>query len=228
MSGKLSIVATPIGNMGDITYRAVVTLRKCDLILAEDTRTTIGLLKHYDIPHKEVVSFFEGNEDRKFDEVIQMLLGQDKHVALVSESGTPLISDPGYKLVRDAARAGVLVESIPGPTALISALTVSGLPTNAFAFLGFLPKKESHARKLLIQTKDSLHDIDQLKTVVFYESPHRLIKTLQLVKEVFGDIEVVVARELTKIHEEVRQENVSQSIEYFTKNRPRGEFTILF
>lgn len=225
-SGKLSIVATPIGNMEDITFRAIITLRKCDLILAEDTRTTGGLLKHYDITHKEVVSFFEGNEERKINFAITLLL-QGKHVALASESGTPTISDPGYKLVREAINAGVIVESIPGPTALISALTSSGLPTNAFLFLGFLPKKKSHAKKLLLQTKDSLQDIEQLKTVLFYESPHRLIKSLQLIKEVFGNADIVVARELTKMHEEVRRENVTQAIEHFETSKPRGEFVVL-
>lgn len=228
MAGKLSIVATPIGNMEDITFRALRTLKECDLILAEDTRTTIGLLKHYDIPHKEIASFFEGNEDRKLDEVLRMLVVDEKHISLVSESGTPLVSDPGYKLVREVTKAGINVESVPGPTALIAALTSSGLSTNAFLFLGFLPKRESHARKLLIQTKDALFDIDQLKTVVFYESPHRLIKSLQSIKQVFGDIEIVVARELTKIHEEVRIEKVGNSIEHFERNRPRGEFTVLF
>lgn len=228
MAGKLSIVATPIGNLEDITLRALRTLKECDLILAEDTRTTIGLLKHYDIPHKEIASFFEGNEDRKLDEVLRMLVVDEKHISLVSESGTPLVSDPGYKLVREAIKAGVKIESIPGPTALVAALTASGLPTNAFLFLGFLPKKEAHAKKLLIQTKDSLQDIEQLKTVLFYESPHRLIKSLQSIKHVFGDIEIVVARELTKIHEEVRRESVTGAIEHFERNKPRGEFTVLF
>lgn len=227
MTGKLSIVATPIGNLGDITYRAVETLKSADVILAEDTRTTVGLLKHYQIPHKEVISFFEGNEERRTGEIVQMLLGQGKFVALVSESGTPLISDPGYKLVREAIKVGVEVESIPGPTALIAALTVSGLPSNAFLFLGFLPKKQAHIKKLFIQTKDSFYDIEQLKTVIFYESPHRLLKSLQLIKQMFGDVYVVVARELTKMHEEVRRENIVDSIEHFTKTRPRGEFVVM-
>ncbi|MEK7521756.1 MAG: 16S rRNA (cytidine(1402)-2'-O)-methyltransferase [Patescibacteria group bacterium] len=224
--GKLSIVSTPIGNLEDITLRALSTLKACDLILAEDTRTTIGFLKHYDIPPKEVVSFFEGNEEGKINFAITSIL-QGKHLALVSESGTPLISDPGYKLVREAIKAGVVIESIPGPTALISALTVSGLPTNAFLFLGFLPKKESHSRKLLIQARDAIQDIEQLKTIVFYESPHRLVKTLHLIKVVFGELQIVVARELTKMHEEVRRERVGEAIEHFNKDKPRGEITVL-
>lgn len=227
MAGKLSIVATPIGNLGDITYRAIETLKTADTILAEDTRTTTKLLRHYNIPHKELISFFEGNEEKRASEVLLAILGQDKQIALVSESGTPLISDPGYKLIREAISAGIKIETVPGPAALISALTVSGAPTNSFLFLGFLPKKDGNARKILIQTKDSLSDIEQLKTVIFYESPHRLIRSLQLVKAVFGEVSVVVARELTKIHEEVRRGSISKVIEYFNKVKPRGEFTII-
>jgi len=218
----LSIVATPIGNLGDITYRAIQTLTECDVVLAEDTRTTVKLLAHYQIPHKELVSFFEGNEERKINFAIT-LLDEGKHVVLVSESGTPLISDPGYKLVREAVNRGITVESVPGPTALISALTVSGLPTNAFLFLGFLPKKEAHVKRLFLITRDTLRDIEQLKTVIFYESPFRLLKTLNLVEQVFGEANIVVARELTKIHEEVRKGKVSEIIAHFEKVKPRGE-----
>ena len=227
MAGKLSIIATPIGNMGDMTYRGVEVLSTVDAILSEDTRTTLKLLKHYKVPHKPLFSFFEGNENEKQDQALQMLV-DGAHLALVSESGTPLISDPGFKLVREAIKNGVVVESIPGATALIAALTTSGLPTNAFLFLGFLPKKESHAKDLLLKTKDSIQNIDQLKTVIMYESPHRLLQTLQLIEEVFGDIEIVVARELTKLYEEVRREKVSEAITHFTTKNPKGEFTILF
>ena len=218
----MSIVATPIGNLGDITYRAIQTLTECDVVLAEDTRTTVKLLAHYQIPHKELVSFFEGNEERKINFAIT-LLDEGKHVVVVSESGTPLISDPGYKLVREAVNRGITVESVPGPTALISALTVSGLPTNAFLFLGFLPKKEAHVKRLFLITRDTLRDIEQLKTVIFYESPFRLLKTLNLVEQVFGEANIVVARELTKIHEEVRKGKVSEIIAHFEKVKPRGE-----
>src|SRR3989338_2206060 len=222
MAGKLSIVATPIGNLGDITYRAIQTLTECDVVLAEDTRTTVKLLAHYQIPHKELVSFFEGNEERKINFAIT-LLDEGKHVVLVSESGTPLISDPGYKLVREAVNRGITVESVPGPTALISALTVSGLPTNAFLFFCFLPKKEEHVKRMFLITRDTLRDIEQLKTVIFYESPFRLLKTLNLVEKVFGEANIVVARELTKIHEEVRKGKVSEIIAHFEKVKPRGE-----
>lgn len=227
MAGKLSIVSTPIGNLEDMTYRAVRVLSEADAILAEDTRTTANLLKHFKIPHKPLFSFFEGNESEKQEQVL-LMLKDGASLVLVSESGTPLISDPGFKLVREAAAAGVKIESIPGATALITALTTSGLPTNAFLFLGFLPKKESHAKEMLEKTKEALKNMEQLKTVIIYEGPHRVVKTLQLIELVFGDIEIVVARELTKMYEEVRREKVSASIEHFTKKNPKGEFTILW
>lgn len=227
MAGKLFIVSTSIGNLEDMTYRAVRVLSEADAILAEDTRTTASLLKHFKIPHKPLFSFFEGNENEKQEQVLQMLR-DGANIALVSESGTPLISDPGFKLVREAVNTGIKVESIPGATALITALTTSGLPTNSFLFLGFLPKKESHAKDMLEKTKETLRNMEQLKTVIIYEGPHRVVKTLQLIEQVFRDIEVVVARELTKMHEEVRKESVSVAIAHFTNVLPRGEFVIMF
>lgn len=225
--GKLFIVSTPIGNLGDITYRAVQILKSCDVILAEDTRSAITLLKHYELPHKEIISFFEGNEEKRYGQIV-MLLSQDKNVALISESGTPLISDPGFKLIRSLVENGIEIIAIPGPTAAITALTLSGLPTNAFLFFGFLPKKHGKVKKVLEEAKSVLKASETIKTVLFYESPHRLLDTLQSIESVFGDIEIVVARELTKIYEEVRREKVSESITYFTQEAPRGEFTILF
>ena len=227
MSGKLYIVSTPIGNLEDMTYRAVRVLSEADAILSEDTRTTGKLLKHFNIPHKPLFSFFEGNENEKQEQVLQMLK-DGASLALVSENGTPLISDPGFKLVRDAIAAGIKVESVPGATALIAALTSSGLPTNAFLFLGFLPKKDSHAAVLLEKTKETLERMEQLKTVIIYEAPHRVVQTLQLIELVFGDIEVVAARELTKMYEEVKRERVSKLLEHFKKVNPKGEFTILW
>lgn len=222
----MSIVSTPIGNLGDITYRAIQTLIDCDIILAEDTRTTAKLLAHYQIPHKELASFFEGNEGRRINSVIAQIK-EGKHIAIVSESGTPLISDPGYKLVREAISMGMPIESIPGPTAFVSALSISGLPTNAFLFLGFLPKKEAHAKRLFLSVRDTLHGVEQLKTVIFYESPFRLLKSLNLVKQVFGEADVAVARELTKIHEEVKSGRVTEIIAHFEKIKPRGELVVL-
>lgn len=225
--GKLYIVATPIGNLADITLRALETLKDADLILAEDTRTTQNLLTHYDIHGKKLFSFFEGNENRRTPEVLRMLQNTQQNIALVSESGMPLISDPGYKLVREAIRVGIPIEAVPGPTALITALVVSCLPPNAFIFLGYLPRKEAHVRRLFTGLKETSTHIPQVKTVIFYESPHRLLGTLQLIKEVFGEIDIVVARELTKIHEEIIRKRVMDVIGYFTKNNPRGEFVVL-
>lgn len=226
--GKLFIVATPIGNLTDITLRALETLKNSDLILAEDTRTTQKLLSHYDIYGKKPLSFFEGNEDRRTPEVLSMLQNTQQNIALVSESGMPLISDPGYKLVREVIKLGIPLEVIPGPTALTTALVVSGLPPNAFIFLGFLPRKESHVRKLFKNLKEGYVHIPQIKTAIFYESPHRLLATLHLIKDVFNSVDIVVARELTKVHEEIIRKPVTNAIEHFTKNNPRGEFVVLF
>lgn len=226
--GKLFIVATPIGNLADITLRALETLKDADLVLAEDTRTAQNLLTHYNIHGKKLISFFEGNEARRTPEVLAMLQSGAQNIALVSESGMPLISDPGYKLVREAIKRGIPVEAMPGPTALTAALVVSGLPPNAFIFLGYLPRKEAHVRRLFVGLKETSAHIPQIKTVIFYESPHRLLQTLQLGREVFGDIDIVVVRELTKIHEEIVRRNITDAIEYFTKNTPRGEFVVLF
>lgn len=224
--GKLSIVALPIGNLEDITLRAIRVLGEADVILAEDTRTASKLLSHYGIEGKNLESFFEGNEERKINFAIT-LLKENKNLVLVSESGTPLISDPGYKLVRECIKLEIPVETIPGPTAAIAALTISGLPPNAFIFLGFLPRKGTHVKKWFNQVKSCTND-SSLKTVIFYESPHRILKTLQSIKQIFGDVDIAIARELTKLHEEVRREKVSKSIEHFEKVRPRGEFVIVF
>lgn len=233
--GKLYIVSTPIGNLEDITFRAIRVLSEVSVILAEDTRSAHVLLKHYKIGKPKVlsevegqiISFFEGNEEKRIPEVIN-LLHDGRNVALISESGTPLVSDPGYKLVRECIQREIPIEAIPGPTAVVTALTVSGLPPNAFIYLGFLPKKEGKARKMLEGVKNSHEHLEDVKTVILYESPYRLSQTLNLIKEVFGDINIVVARELTKFYEEVRREKVSESIEYFTKTKPRGEFVVLF
>lgn len=220
---KLFIVATPIGNMRDITFRAIDTLGSVKLILAEDTRTTQNLLAHYNIPRPEIWSFFEGNEEKQIENVLARLLaGVD--VALVSESGTPIVSDPGYKLVREAINRGFKVEAIPGASAIITALVSSGLPPDKFLFIGFLPKKPGKRHALLEQTKNS----GLQTTVILYESPFRVVKTLAELKEVFGDINVVLARELTKMHEEIRRETISEAITHFANYSPKGEFVILF
>ncbi|OGD92924.1 16S rRNA (cytidine(1402)-2'-O)-methyltransferase [Candidatus Curtissbacteria bacterium RIFCSPHIGHO2_01_FULL_41_44] len=222
--GTLYIVSTPIGNLKDITLRAIETLKEVDYILCEDTRITGKLLSAYKI-NQEMVVFNDFNENRKTPEIIGDLL-KGKKIALVSDAGTPLISDPGYKLVRSAIENNIKVESISGQTAVISALTVSGQPPDKFLFFGYLPKKEGRRRKLLADISSIVQTIKL--TVVFFESPYRLIDTLKDIQSVFGNIDIVVLRELTKIHEEVRHEKVTDSIEHFLNVKPKGEFTILF
>lgn len=221
--GTLFIIATPIGNLKDITLRAIETIKEVDYILCEDTRVTGKLLSNYLLATR-MVAFNEFNENKKAQEVLAELVA-GKKIALMSDAGTPLVSDPGYKLVRDAIALGIKVESIPGPSAVITALTVSGMAPDRFLYLGYLPKKDGKRRTLLTEVK-ALRDSFKT-TVIFYESPFRVVDSLRDIHGVFGDIDVVVARELTKLHEGVRREKVSVAIEHFTKTPPRGEFTIL-
>ena len=221
--GTLYIVSTPIGNLSDITLRALLTLKSVDYILCEDTRNTGRLLKTYQI-NKKMVSFNEFNEDAKSTAVIEDLL-KDTKVALVSDAGTPLVSDPGFKLVREAVTKGIKVESIPGPTAAIAALTVSGLATDKFLFLGYLSKKEGKRRETLENIK-KVRELLNLTAIIF-ESPYRVIRTLEDIEDIFGDIDIVICRELTKLHEEIRREKVAESVAHFTGTTPRGEFVIL-
>lgn len=219
----LYIVATPIGNLGDITIRAIETLKSVDLIVCEDTRIFGKLAKTYQI-EKRLMAMNDFNEQSKVEQVL-LELESGKNVALVSDAGTPLISDPGYKLVRKAQAKGIKVESIPGPSAVTAALTVSGLPPDKFLFLGYLPKKENKRR-------ESLASLKRMKglvsfTAVIFESPYRLLALLEDIKSIFGDIDIVVCRELTKIHEEVRRGKVSESIAHFQKTPPKGELVIL-
>jgi len=218
---KLYLVSTPIGNLKDITFRAIDTLKAVDLILAEDTRVTKKLLAKYqiDIP---IESFFEHNEEKKIDTVIQKLK-QGQTVALVSDGGTPLISDPGYKLVREAIRNGIKVESIPGPSAVMASLTSSGLPTDQFLFVGYLPKKPRKINSIL-EFVDAVIKM-RATTIIFFESPYRLGKTLGTLAEKFPESELVVARELTKIHEEFVRDKAKNMVQ--KKIIPKGEITIL-
>ncbi len=222
--GKLYIVSTPIGNLEDMTLRAIRILAEADLILSEDTRRTGILLKHFKI-EKPQLSYFEFNEEKRIPQVIEKLR-TGLNIALVSDAGTPLISDPGFKLVRECVKLGIKVESIPGASAVLTALTVSSLPTDKFLFLGYLPKTQSKATRIL----ENLKKIQELQkmTVILFESPHKLLQTLENLKEVFGDLEIVIARELTKIHQEIRREKISKSISHFQKTKPKGEFTLLF
>lgn len=238
--GTLYIVATPIGNLEDITIRAVKTLQNVDAIACEDTRKT-GLLLSRILPihtnttnsamqnnnpiRPRLISYYEQNEMQRMPEVINALKN-GLNIALVSDAGTPTVSDPGFKLVREAIKEGIKVESIPGPSSVISSLVVSGLPTDKFLFVGYPPKKPGH-RKKLFQSFTLIHQCIKV-TYILFESPHHLVRTLIGMKEIFGDIDIVLTRELTKIHEEIRREKISISIDHFSKTNPKGEFVILF
>lgn len=215
----LYLVSTPIGHLKDITFRAVETLKSVDLIAAEDTRHTKILLQHYGI-ETPLTSYFEHNEFKK-GEYLLGLLKEGKKIALVTDAGTPGISDPGYHLVRLARENNIPMTVIPGPAALIAALSLSGLPCHNFIFEGFLPVKSAARRKKLAQFKD------EKRTVIFYESPYRILKTLVDMKDVLGDPVVVCARELTKKFEEVKRGPASELIQYFSKAGVRGEFVLL-
>jgi 16S rRNA (cytidine1402-2'-O)-methyltransferase len=217
--GILAIVSTPIGNMEDITLRALRILKEADLIAAEDTRRTGLLLKHFGI-EKPLTSYFEGNELKK-KEVILSRLKQGDRVALVSDAGTPGISDPGFRLIRAAIEDEIPVIPIPGPSAVITALSVSGLPTDAFLFKGFLPHKSKKRRDLLKELEDAR------ETLIFYESPHRISETLKDVYEILGDREIVLTRELTKVYEEVLRGKVSELLNQIGGRQLRGEMTLV-
>lgn len=215
----LYIVSTPIGNLKDITLRALETLKTVDLIAAEDTRHTKILTNHYDIT-TPLTSYFEHNQIKKGDTILK-LLKEGKNIALVTDAGTPGISDPGFHLIRLAKDNNIPVAVIPGPTALIAALSLSGLPAHNFIFEGFLPVKSGARRKKLEELKN------ESRTVIFYESPHRILKTLQDIRDVLDDCDVVVVRELTKKFEETKKAPASKLIEHFSKSKPKGEFVIL-
>lgn len=220
MFGTLYLVATPIGNLADITYRAIEILQRVAVIACEDTRHTHKLLQYYGIKTK-TVSYHEHNEQQRSDELIE-LLKQGRDVAVVSDAGTPGISDPGFRLVQAAIRHDVVVVPVPGPSALIAALIASGLSTDQFFFAGFLPPR-SGARQA------KLNEIRSVKaTLIFYEAPHRLAATLKDAYEILGDRKAVVARELTKIHEEIRRGFLSDLSQTFSaEEQARGEFVVL-
>ncbi len=224
----LYVVSTPIGNLADITLRALDTLFSSELILCEDTRKTLALLKHFQKPELAIpslVSFFEENELTRMPEIVTKLK-QGQNIALVSNGGTPAISDPGFKLVRECLKEKIKVVSVPGPSSPIASLSVSGLPTDKFLFLGFLPNKSGARIKLLEKVKKTQADLSS--TVIFLESPFRLVKSLLDLKSVFGDIKVVICRELTKIYEETENQNISYFLEKYKKNNPKGELVVLF
>ncbi|MBO6017973.1 MAG: 16S rRNA (cytidine(1402)-2'-O)-methyltransferase [Prevotella sp.] len=217
--GILYIVPTPVGNMEDMTLRAVRILKEADLVLAEDTRTSGILLKHFEIKN-QLMSHHKFNEHGTSAGVVNRLLAGET-VALISDAGTPGISDPGFFLVREAVRAGVEVQTLPGPTAFVPALVSSGLPCDRFCFEGFLPQKKGRKTRL-----ESLRD--EQRTMVFYESPYRLVKTLQQFAEVFGpERPVSVCREISKIHEESVRGTMTEVITHFTEHEPKGEIVIV-
>jgi len=218
-SGKLILVPTPIGNLQDITLRAITVLKEADLILAEDTRVSSKLLKHLEI-EKKLIAHHKFNEHKTVASIVSKI-EQGYTVALISDAGTPAISDPGFLLVRACVEKEVVVECLPGPTALIPALAVSGLPTEKFVFEGFLPQKKGRQTRLKILAEES-------RTIVFYESPYRLVKALTQFSEFFGeDRKACVCRELSKMFEEIKRGTVSELVEYYTAHPPKGEIVIV-
>ena len=216
---SLYIVATPIGNLEDITLRALRTLREVELVVAEDTRRTGRLLKHYEIK-KPLLSYHDHNKIRRTPVIIKRLEAGEE-IALVSDSGTPGISDPGFYLVREAIESGLSVIPIPGPTALISGLVVSGFPTDKFVFEGWLPRKSS-------QRKQRLEELSQEpRTIIFFESLHRLLRSLADCLLVLGDRKAVLCRELTKKFETVRRDKISNLIKEYSDKSPKGEFVVI-
>lgn len=216
--GKLFVVATPIGNLQDISFRAVETLKKVHCIFAEDTRTSKKLINHYDIDTK-LYSYHDHSSEKEIERLLDILKDQ-KDVALISDAGTPTISDPGYSLIRQCINEGIDVIPIPGASALTAAISASGLPSDAFTFIGFLPTKKGRKKKI-----SSLENLDM--TIVLFESPHRLIKTLNQLKEALGERPIVVARELTKLYEEIIRGNFSSTIEFFETKKIKGEIVIM-
>ena len=219
MGGILYLVATPIGNLGDFSPRAVAVLEEADFIAAEDTRVSVKLLNHFGIK-KPLVSYHQHNQNTAGPAIMQRLLAGET-CALVTDAGTPAISDPGEALVRLCADSGVTVQAIPGCCAVISALAVSGLPTGRFTFEGFLSTNKKSRREHL----QSL--LTEQRTMVFYEAPHKLCGTLDDLLAAFGDRPVALCRELTKLHEEVRRTTLAQAVAYYQENAPKGEFVLV-
>ena len=217
--GKLYIVPTPVGNLEDMTFRAIRILKEADLILAEDTRTSGILLKHFEIKNA-MQSHHKFNEHKTVESVVNRIKGGET-VALISDAGTPGISDPGFLVSRECARNGVEVECLPGATAFVPALVASGLPCDRFCFEGFLPQKKGRMTRLKALAEES-------RTMVFYESPYRLVKTLTQFAECFGaERQASVSREISKVHEETVRGTLSDLVAHFTANEPRGEIVIV-
>lgn len=219
MAGTLYLCATPIGNLEDMTYRAVRVLGEADLIAAEDTRNTIRLLNHFGI-HTPMTSYHEYNKIEKGKKLVQ-LLKEGKDIALVTDAGTPGISDPGEELVKMCAEEGILVTAIPGPAACITALILSALPTRRFAFEAFLPSDKKERRSILSALEG------ETRTLILYEAPHRLVKTLRELYETLGDRRMSVCRELTKKHETIFRTSLEQAVRYYETHEPKGECVLV-
>lgn len=217
--GKLFVVPTPVGNLEDMTFRAVRVLKEVDLILAEDTRTSSVLLKHFEIK-KPMMSHHKFNEHKTIEGVVARLQAGE-NIALISDAGTPGISDPGFLVVRECVRHGIEVQCLPGATAFVPALVSSGLPNDHFCFEGFLPQKKGRMTRLITLQSE-------IRTMIFYESPYRLVKTLTQFSEYFGaEREVAVCREISKLHEECVRGTLAEVIEHFKVNEPRGEIVVI-
>lgn len=219
MTGTLYLVATPIGNLGDMSFRAVETLKQVDLIACEDTRHTQKLINHYSIG-KKLISYHEHNEASRAEELVARMI-EGKSVAVVTDAGTPGISDPGYRLVRRAIESGIRVESIPGPVAFVNAAVISGLPTDSIFFGGFLPSKRGERTRRLMEVADVP------ATIVFYEAPHRLAASLAGCAEVLGPRPAAVVRELTKLHEDVVRGDLRTLTDHFREANVKGEIVIV-
>lgn len=219
MAGKLYLCATPIGNLEDITYRVLRTLKEVDLIAAEDTRNSIKLLNHFDIK-TPMTSYHEYNKIEKAYQLVDKMR-EGLNIALITDAGTPGISDPGEDLVRICYEEGIEVTSLPGPAACITALTMSGLPTRRFAFEAFLPREKKERADVLGQLRN------ETRTIIIYEAPHHLVKTLEELYEVLGDRKIAICRELTKRYEEKTLTTISESIIYYRDNEPRGEYVLV-
>ena len=217
--GTLYLVPTPVGNMEDMTFRAVRLLKEADLILCEDTRTSSILLKHYDI-HRQLMAHHKFNEHGTSAGIVERLRG-GQTICLITDAGTPGISDPGFFLVREAVAAGIEVQTLPGATAFVPALVSSGLPCDRFTFEGFLPQKKGRQTRLTQLSEET-------RTMIFYESPYRLVKTLQQLGEFFGqERQVSVCREISKIHEESVRGTIEEVVAHFTQTPPKGEIVII-
>lgn len=232
--GILYLVPTPIGNLGDITLRSLQTLFAVDIIACEDTRRTGLLLEKLltkfspnpeDKTKPKLLSFYDQVELQRIPEIVSLLkAGMD--IALVSDAGTPAISDPGFKLIRECIKEGLHVTSLPGASSVTTALTVSGLPTDKFLFVGYPPHKPGHRLDFFKNIKVSLESVTS--TIILFEAPHKLLTTLKDLQSIFGNIDIVICRELTKMYEEVRREKISESLIHFKKTPPKGEFVLLF